>query len=155
MSTATDSVRALERRFVFCTRQTIDAFEARVDRSGECWIWTGDVNPVNGYGQFSVRRRTYRAHRLAWQLWRGPIPDGLFLDHLCRVRRCVNPAHLEPVTHDENMRRSAWATKTHCIHGHPFDEENTLYRRPNKRGRTCRRCAAERSRRYNERKARQ
>lgn len=99
---------------------------------GPCWLWTGAPN-ASGYGTLRLSggtRRTVTAHRYAYELRVGPIPDGLTLDHLCRVRACVRPDHLEPVTNKENALRgmSPWAEnarKTHCVHGHPFDEANT------------------------------
>lgn len=66
----------------------------------------------NGYGSVSVNRRPYRAHRFYWEQVNGPLPKGLELDHLCRVRQCVNPAHLEAVTHPENVQRGASAKLT-------------------------------------------
>lgn len=70
-----------------------------------CWIWRGTV-ATNGYGRVMFRGRMMAAHRLFFVLHRGPIPEGLELDHLCSTRPCVNPAHLEPVTHMENIRRA-------------------------------------------------
>lgn len=85
-----------------------ERFWAKVDRrdGGDCWPWLGTTTST-GYGLFGVPRedRTVGAHRYAYELVVGPIPTGLELDHLCRVRNCVNPAHLEPVTHAENLRR--------------------------------------------------
>ena len=69
-----------------------------------CWPWTGTLDG-QGYPFLNVDGVPRRAHRLSFEMHRGPIPSGLELDHLCRVRRCVNPEHLEPVTHAENMRR--------------------------------------------------
>jgi hypothetical protein len=106
-----------------------------------CWSWQGHCDPL-GYGRWAGKL----AHRLIWESLNGPIPEGLELDHLCRNRRCVNPAHLEPVTHAENMRRSAPATKTHCINGHPYDEANTYIRPTGQRD--CRLCTAARQRAY-------
>lgn len=113
-----------------------------------CWLWTGAINNA-GYGQLNVvvnGKRTMRlAHRLTYSAFVGPIGDGLGLDHLCRVRGCCNPAHLEPVTGRENLLRSTLtvtrrnADKTHCPDGHAFDEANT-YWRP-KGGRDCKACA--------------
>lgn len=119
---------------------------------GPCWIWTGTVG-THGYGQFKIAGWPYAAHRFTYELMIGPIPEGLELDHLCRVTACVNPAHLEPVTGWENQMRSPVAPsainarKTQCIHGHPFDEVNT-YRPPGKPSwRMCRTCMAEGQRR--------
>lgn len=114
----------------------------------ECWLWTGTTNPA-GYGQLSRRRPgpSVLAHRFIYEWLVGPIPEGLELDHLCRVHSCVRPDHLEPVTHAENMRRSlAYRThKTHCPQGHPYDEANTYVYRGR---RNCRACAVARSRDY-------
>lgn len=115
---------------------------------GPCWLWTAST-VGHGYGQFCPSAaRSVRAHRFAYQLLIGPIPGGLELDHLCRVKTCVNPAHLEPVTHAENVMRGESPTainarKTHCKHGHELTPDNCrpLPRFPNARGecRTCRR----------------
>jgi hypothetical protein len=92
--------------------------------------------------------RVRQAHRFAWELLRGAIPDGLTLDHLCRNRRCVNPDHLEPVTAVENTMRGQAphainARKTHCLRGHAFDEENTYVRSDG--ARICRACVRARN----------
>ncbi len=107
--------------------------------AGGCWIWRGAVNRA-GYGAFSVDGTTRRAHRVSYELRVGPIPEGLHLDHLCRVRACVNPAHLEPVTHAENVRRGARAGQTHCKRGHEFTPENTRVDKSG--GRCCIACVA-------------
>lgn len=107
-----------------------------------CCLWTGPVD-THGYG----RHGKPVAHRVIYELIVGPIPDGLELDHLCRVPRCVNPHHLEPVTHAENVRRGMAGSvngarlraKTHCKRGHQFTSENT-YVYPNGE-RECRTCA--------------
>ena len=119
-------------------------FWEKVEETDTCWLWTGTILQ-GGYGQCRPGPGLKKyAHRVSYEWIVGPIPDGLELDHLCRVRRCVNPAHLEPVTHRENMRRgkgfgSANARKTHCIRGHEFTPENTL---PNHgpHARKCRTC---------------
>ncbi len=75
-----------------------------------CWLWAGAYGGSpdrRGYGQIWWRDRRRMAHRVAYEVWRGPIPDGLQVDHLCRTPECVNPAHLEPVTPTENVRRSS------------------------------------------------
>ena len=113
---------------------------------GPCWLWTASQSG-NGYGQFYYSGRIGKAHRFAYEALAEPIPAGLDLDHLCRIRHCVNPAHLEPVTRRENILRgetlpSANARKVACSKGHPYDEKNT---RVTKRGyRRCRICEDER-----------
>lgn len=100
------------------------------DAPGGCWLWTASC-VADGYGQFNKgSKQMVRAHRFAYEACVGPIPDGLTLDHLCRVRGCVNPAHLEPVSMRVNIMRgqssgAVNARKTHCIHGHEFTPENT------------------------------
>lgn len=95
-----------------------------------CWEWTGAKND-QGYGMLCEQRgsRQLRAHRVVYEAVKGPIPEGLELDHLCRNRQCVNPTHLEAVTHQVNAQRGNagrnWAAKTHCPSGHPYDEDNT------------------------------
>lgn len=92
---------------------------------GPCWLWTSGLK--NGYGEFNTGvMGSYQyqyAHIFSYVLVRGPIPNELELDHLCLIKPCVNPFHLEAVTHAENCRRSWWAThshKTHCVHGHVY-----------------------------------
>ena len=93
-----------------------------------CWIWLGPVS--GGYGRVSLQGARFSAHRVSFEALCGPIPDGKEIDHLCRVRCCVNPGHLEAVTHRENLRRASVpstlnAAKTHCDRGHQFDSGNT------------------------------
>lgn len=124
-----------------------------VEASG-CLIWQG-LKFSNGYGRFdhSKSNNNPGAHRWAYVRFRGPIPVGFVLDHLCRVKECVNPWHLEIVTPKENVRRGLWGEMTHCRRGHELTPENTGRQ---KNGRYCRQCANERSRRnsprYRERK---
>lgn len=79
-------------------------WESKVERSPSCWFWTGAISR-SGYGNFWTGESYVSAHRWSYEHFVGPIPEGLDLDHLCRVRNCVNPAHLEPVTRQENLRR--------------------------------------------------
>lgn len=108
-----------------------------------CWEWI--AGKTNGYGVLSIRHDLHvKAHRYAFERYRGYIPDGMQLDHLCRNPLCVNPWHLDPVSCKENLRRSPAqpttknAAKTHCARGHAFSEENT-YKTPIG-GRACREC---------------
>ena len=78
----------------------------KIDASGDCWVWTGSRGS-HGYGQVSIGNRPALAHRVVWGLLVGPIPNGMQVDHLCRVRHCVNPDHLQIVTQAENIRRGA------------------------------------------------
>jgi hypothetical protein len=132
---------------------TEERFWAKVDRRGvdECWPWLGG-KILSGYGSFKWDGRVQGAHRAAYEILVGPIPEGLYIDHLCRNPNCVNPAHLEPVTNWENVRRSPIANaavnarKTHCIRGHEFTPENTYYRVGG--GRTCQVCRRLSRRKY-------
>ena len=114
-----------------------------------CWEWTA-CRSKDGYGFFGINGKNKYAHRVAYEMLVGPIPEGLELDHLCVNPPCVNPAHLEPVTRQENHRRSKAgivnASKTHCRRGHPYDDENT-YRYPNG-ARRCRQCHRDNWHRY-------
>lgn len=102
-----------------------------IDPATKCWLWKGAK--AWGYGKFGVKsdgkKKAVMAHRFSYNLHKGTIPEGLDLDHLCRVRNCVNPDHLEPVIRRENVRRgiSLWGqnmNKTHCPLGHPYSGEN-------------------------------
>lgn len=128
-----------------------------VDEQTGCWLWTARID-ANGYGRFQRGPGVSPlAHRAAYEMLVGPISDGLQLDHLCRVRHCVNPAHLEPVTHAENqMRGEAFsavnARKESCENGHPFDLLNTYYRPDRPGTRECRECSRAAKRRYKKRR---
>lgn len=132
-----------------------ERWRAKVDMADEgCWLWTGSFLRQSRYGQIHVKLRSGKwsatvAHRVAYEIFRGPIPDGLVLDHLCRNRQCVNPSHLEAVDNRTNILRGTGfsarhARKTHCPQQHPYDEPNTYI---DKRGlRHCRACFRDRSR---------
>jgi hypothetical protein len=120
-------------------------FWAKVDTSGDgCWIWGGYIGP-SGYGRAYAGPSYYRAaHRMAYEFARGPIPEGLQIDHLCRNRACVKPDHLEAVTQTENVRRGLRGRLlTVCAKGHDYTPENT-YTSP-AGNRACRKCRTARS----------
>jgi len=143
----------------------VERFWTKVDKNGPipeyrpglgpCWLWIA-TRYNNGYGRFALdHQRNALAHRVAYVLLFGPFPEGLELDHLCRVRHCVKavadqhgPAHLEPVTHRENLLRGNGvgrfhAAKTHCPKGHPYSGSNLFYDADG--GRRCRACLHQRN----------
>lgn len=130
----------------------VGRFWSKVKKTPTCWLWTAGKFS-DGYGGFHVTaegwHKNVKAHRFAYETEVGPIPAGLVLDHLCQNKGCVNPAHLEPVTNLENLRRADalnfvgdfQRSKTHCVNGHAFSEENTRLRnRPGRRERVCIAC---------------
>lgn len=134
--------------------QRIEALSIPEPNSG-CWLWLGCLDK-DGYGWFSggVSRR---AHRTSYEVLVGPIPPGLVPDHVCRVRSCVNPRHLELVTRRTNTLRGVTraatnASKTHCSAGHEYSEANTYVERSCNGKRHCRRCWSAASLRYKARK---
>jgi len=147
-------------------RPPADRFWEKVDKNGPipearpglgpCWVWT--ANKVhNGYGRFKPTKqgRKVKAHTWAYEAEIGPVPKGLELDHLCRNRACVNPSHLEPVTHRENLMRgnsivAQAARKTHCPNGHEYSPENTRMGREGDR--QCWLCKQARDRARQQRK---
>lgn len=128
-----------------------EKFWKRVDASGDCWEWIGVIDR-GGYGTFSLGATTGSrlAHRVVWGVLAGYLSTDLEVDHLCFNRRCVNPDHLEPVTHEENQRRKRWnpwlnkTYRTRCPQGHAYDVENTRIRANGTR--TCRACENQRAR---------
>lgn len=119
-----------------------ERFWSKVRKTEGCWLWTAGKYS-NGYGQFSIGDQKALAHRLSYEQANGKIPKDLQIDHLCRVRHCVNPSHLELVTSRENTMRgenfsATNARKTHCPQGHEYSVENT--RRDNKNRRYCKAC---------------
>lgn len=129
-----------------------ERFFLHVEKTEGCWLWRGYVTKL-GYGWFSkTRSKPVRAHRFAYELLRGPIPEGLTIDHLCRVRHCVNPDHMETVTGKVNTLRgygpaALRARATHCLHGHELSGQNIAIKKGHggRVYRSCRTCQRERS----------
>lgn len=121
----------------------MERFESKILRTDTCWIWQAHTQPT-GYGQFWLDGKLHPAHRIAYQLYIGPIPEGLEIDHLCGNPSCVNPAHLEPTSHRVNSQRrfnhaNGNSVKTHCVRGHELTADNL---RPNQGNhRRCKECA--------------
>lgn len=128
-----------------------DRWWSKVVKTEHCWLWTGRLNK-DGYGSFDIHRRregihkSFLAHKWGYESFVGTIANGFELDHTCRIRNCVRFDHLEVVTHGDNIRRGTAAqrrrARTHCPKGHPYDEENTAWRRKPSGGyqRVCREC---------------
>ena len=144
----------------FHMKTIAEKFESKYtpEPNSGCWLWIGAISPSasgkHPYGVFQVEQKLKMAHRVSYEMTKGPIPNGLQLDHLCRVTLCVNPAHLDPVTPKENIRRGRTSdsarktqlSKTHCPQGHAYAAEN-LYLKPNG-GRECRQCVRDSGARY-------
>jgi hypothetical protein len=131
------------RHVIFCGRKCCDTYRTgkprstlqellydKIQHTDGCWFWLGVIDKKSGYGHaytgiYGIRRHMW-AHEFAYHVLVGPVPPGLEIDHKCRVRHCVRPDHLEPVTHAENMRRGVEA-RTCCGQGHPRTPENTSY----------------------------
>jgi hypothetical protein len=128
-----------------------ERLEFHIAKTDHCWFWTGTVGS-DGYGRTRIRlpdgRMCHAAHRAVYEVFVGPIPEGLELDHLCRNRACVRPEHLDPVTREENIRRiPPPEPATHCGNGHEFTEENTRWVR------VCVTCSRDSTARYRSRKS--
>jgi hypothetical protein len=130
-------------------REPLAKLFEKVEITDSCWLWAGK-RQSGGYGQIQVGSRTDHSrrlvyvHRLVYECCVGDIPPGLTIDHLCRVRNCVNPDHLEAVTNRDNTMRAPTITainaaKTHCPHGHAYSADNTYINRGRRFCRTCRR----------------
>ncbi len=132
------------------SKTTAERFWSKVDKTESCWNWIAGKDS-KGYGSFWLAPTMRVAHRISYEMARGDIPIGLELDHLCRNRGCVNPDHLEPVTHYVNVLRAPLAVgtlnsaKTHCPAGHEYTPENTSF--GGRGGRVCKECKRAQSRR--------
>jgi hypothetical protein len=121
-----------------------DWFWTNVDKSGECWTWTGSLSRgTSGYGSANAPGRRVHAHRLSWELANGPVPDGLWVLHHCDNPPCVRPDHLHLGTQSENLRaavsrgRHYWSKKTHCTKGHEYAGDNLYVWKGRRYCRTC------------------
>jgi endogenous inhibitor of DNA gyrase (YacG/DUF329 family) len=146
------------RLYRHCSRKCRDDFDRRwmPEPNSGCWLWVGAVDG-KGYAVIGVDGQSMPAHRHSYERKKGPIPEGLVIDHLCRVPSCVNPDHLEPVTNRENLDRGprliAIRTSPTCRRGHEWSPENT-YRSPAPpHYRSCRACTAIAIEKYQRKKA--
>lgn len=119
----------------------MEQFWAKVDKTATCWLYTGYL--TKGYGRVMVNSKRYMIHRYVYEKFLGLIPDGLEIDHLCRIRNCVNPDHLEAVTRLVNNYRipNYQGNRTHCKYGHPLEKRE-------KYGRFCRTCTRKTQREF-------
>ena len=117
------------------------------ERTEDCWLWVGELQK-NGYGRLRAGAKWQLAHRFSYTVYTGQDISGLTIDHVCRVRNCVNPAHLRACSQKENSLAAHSLSiakqrkeQTHCVNGHEFTQENTYTRRNGCRA--CRRCIAD------------
>ena len=134
----------------------IDRFWSKVEFTTDCWEWKAGKFS-SGYGEFSLNGRDFRAHRISYELFKGKIPQDKEIDHLCRTPSCINPEHLEAVTHRENNNRGIGPTaknakKTHCNKGHKFSNDNIYFRKSRPNSRECLKCVLDYNIRYNEKR---
>lgn len=143
-------------------RPLLERWLEKVDKTKTCWLWTGHITK-DGYGAIQrgpshpLGRGSSLAHRIGYELLVGPIPIGLELDHICRIRHCVNPDHLEPVTRRINVLRgisppAKRASRTHCLHGHEYTPENTGHWKRWPHTRRCLTCQRAAYRRWRDRR---
>lgn len=137
-------------------KERLDRLSIRDPNCG-CWIWTGCIDKC-GYGKFNVGKESL-AHRASYKEYVGPIPDDCEIDHKCKVRCCINPQHLQAISHAENVKLADHKTghrntkKTHCIRGHEFSDENTFIEVWNGiRMRKCKVCTRAKNARANAKK---
>lgn len=138
-------------------REALDHYLDGIKGGEGCWVWP--LTPDSkGYGRLDVGGHRRLAHRMSWHYHCGPIPPGYFVDHKCRNRLCVNPAHLRLVTPTVNTLENSvgvaamGAAQTHCVNGHLLDGDNLLRRRDRPNNRVCRECGREAQRRYKARR---
>lgn len=133
----------------------IERISKKINMSGDCWLWEGHVGQ-NGYGQVGIRDAVYQAHRVVYFIVKGSIDTHKYIDHLCRKRSCVNPKHLEEVTHADNVARGInhWRDRSACSRNHQYTTRNTLIRYRiaasgnMTRSRVCKICANERRKKW-------
>lgn len=123
----------------------VNRFWQKVDKTSTCWLWKAGKSD-RGYGIYYAGKMR-RAHIVAYELMIGSVPEGLELDHICRIRHCVNPDHLEAVTHQQNCKRDFTDRNTHCKRGHEMTPENTY----NYGQRLCKTCHSMRVSAYRKR----
>lgn len=120
----------------------IDRFNSKIIKTGNCWEWIS-LKSTNNYGIFRLNNKNYSSHRLSYELYKGKIPEGLVIDHLCKNTLCVNPDHLEAVTQKINLYRGNTVTlnhskKTHCPQGHEYSGKNLYLYEGSRYCKTCR-----------------